>query len=131
MPGYGYAEAGHAIKRDWQGLMLDYLRGRPNLMRVLLLLDARIPLKESDRTVMGLLDQAAVTFQLVLTKADAVGPAALEARIDDMARVARAHAAAYPMVAVTSSDRGDGIAPLRASVASLAVPRPSAAGGEG
>src|SRR6202522_2236877 len=72
MPGYGYAKAGKDIKADWQGLMFDYLRGRPTLRRVLLLLDARIELKEADRAVMGLLDRAAVTFQLVLTKADGV-----------------------------------------------------------
>src|ERR1700757_3202697 len=70
MPGYGYAEAPQSIKRDWQGLMLDYLRGRPNLRRVFLLLDARVEIKTSDETVMELLDQSAVTYQLVLTKAD-------------------------------------------------------------
>ncbi len=70
MPGYGYAEAPKEIKRDWQGLMLDYLRGRPNLRRVFLLLDARVEVKISDLTVMELLDQSAVPFQVVLTKAD-------------------------------------------------------------
>ncbi len=68
MPGYGYARAGRAVKQDWQGLMFDYLRGRPTLRRVMLLLDARIEMKEADTEVMELLDRAAVTFQLVLTK---------------------------------------------------------------
>ena len=64
MPGYGYARAGRAVKQDWQGMMFDYLRGRPTLRRVMLLLDARIEVKEADLAVMELLDRAAVTFQL-------------------------------------------------------------------
>ena len=123
MPGYGYAQAGHAIKRDWQGLMLDYLRGRPNLVRVVLLLDARVPIKESDRTVMGLLDQAAVTFQLAITKADDVKPAALDSKCHEVETLVRAHTAAFPDVATTSSDTGHGIAALRAALAPLAIPR--------
>ncbi|MBV9776318.1 MAG: YihA family ribosome biogenesis GTP-binding protein, partial [Acetobacteraceae bacterium] len=70
MPGYGYAQAPKEVKADWQGLMFDYLRGRPTLRRVLLLLDGRIEVKPSDEAVMALLDRAAVTFQIVLTKAD-------------------------------------------------------------
>ena len=84
MPGYGYAEAPQSIKRDWQGLMLDYLRGRPNLHRVFLLLDSRVEIKTSDETVMELLDQSAVTYQLVLTKADDVKPAALKRKQDEV-----------------------------------------------
>ena len=74
MPGYGYARAGRAVKADWQGMMFDYLRGRPTLRRVMLLLDARIEMKEADPEVMELLDRAAVTFQIVLTKVDGVKP---------------------------------------------------------
>jgi GTP-binding protein len=121
MPGYGYAQAGHAIKRDWQGLMLDYLRGRPSLARVVLLLDARVELKESDRTVMDLLDHAAVTFQIVLTKTDDAKPARLAAKLAEAASLARAHPAAYPEVVATSSETGAGIATLRAALATLAV----------
>ncbi len=121
MPGYGYAQAGHAIKRDWQGLMLDYLRGRPSLARVVLLLDARVEVKESDTTVMDLLDHAAVTFQIVLTKIDDVKPAKFEAKLAEVQGLARAHAAAYPDVVATSSETGVGIAALRASLAKLAL----------
>ena len=77
MPGYGYAQAAKQVKRDWQGLMLDFLRGRPTLQRVVLLLDSRIELKGSDEAVMELLDLSAVTFQIVLTKTDGTKPAAL------------------------------------------------------
>jgi GTP-binding protein len=121
MPGYGYAQAGKDIKADWQGLMFDYLRGRPSLRRVLLLLDARIELKEADRAVMGLLDRAAVTFQLVLTKADGVKPDALTRKLAEVAAQARRHPAGHPQVAVTSSQTGQGIEALRATLAGLAT----------
>src|SRR5215472_18899913 len=104
MPGYGYARASRSVKEDWQGLMFDYLRGRPTLRRVLLLLDARIEVKDADTAVMELLDRAAVTFQLVLTKVDAVKPAALAQKLDEATRLARSHPAAYPDVVVTSSE---------------------------
>ena len=121
MPGYGYAQAGSEIKRDWQGLMFEFLRGRPTLRRVMLLLDARIELKESDRAVMELLDRAAVTFQLVLTKADGMKPARLAEKAAEVAALARLHAAAYPETAVTSSEAGLGMAELRAELAALAL----------
>jgi GTP-binding protein len=120
MPGYGYARAGKAVKQDWQGLMFDYLRGRATLRRVLLLLDARIEVKEADRAVMELLDRAAVTFQVVLTKADGVKPAALARKLDEAQALARAHPAAHPEVVVTSSETDAGIAELRAAIAGLA-----------
>jgi GTP-binding protein len=122
MPGYGYAQAARAVKRDWQGLMFDYLRGRPTLRRVLLLMDARVEVKPADVAVMELLDHAAVTFQLVLTKADGVRPAALAAREAELAALARGHPAAHPVVAATSSATGAGIAELRATLAELAAP---------
>jgi GTP-binding protein len=119
MPGYGYAEAPKAVKRDWQGLMLDYLRGRPNLKRVFLLLDARIELKPADEVVMELLDHAAVAYQLVLTKADGVKPAALARKQAAVTALAAEHPAALPVVLTTSSNVGTGIDELRAAVASL------------
>jgi len=121
MPGYGYARAPRSTKQDWQGLMFDYLRGRPTLRRVLLLLDARVEVKPSDEAVMQLLDSAAVTFQLVLTKVDALGAGALGAKRTSAVRLASAHPAAYPEVAVTSSETGEGIAGLRAALAALAA----------
>jgi len=122
MPGYGYAQAGRAMKQDWQGLMFDYLRGRPTLRRVALLLDSRIEIKQSDNAVMELLDTAAVTYQLVLTKTDGVPPSALAARRAELAVVARRHPAAHPEVIATSSESGEGIAELRAALAELAEP---------
>jgi GTP-binding protein len=121
MPGYGYAQASREIKADWQGLMFTYLRARPELRRVVLLLDARIELKESDRAVMGLLDRAAVTFQLVLTKADGVKPLALARKRTEAEALARRHPAAYPQVIATSSETGAGIPELRAAIAELAA----------
>lgn len=128
MPGYGYAQAERRVKEDWQGLMFDYLRGRPSLRRVILLLDARIELKESDLAVMGLLDRAAVTYQLVLTKADAMKPAALEHKQDQVAALARKHPAAFPAIVTTSSETGLGIPDLRAELADLALPNVIAGG---
>src|SRR5580692_2854991 len=101
MPGYGYARASKDIKADWQGMMFDYLRGRPTLRRVILLLDSRIEVKQADRDVMDLLDRAAVTFQIVLTKIDGVKPAARARKLGDTLALARAHAAAFPSVFAT------------------------------
>jgi GTP-binding protein len=122
LPGYGYAKASKDLQRDWQGMMFDYLRGRPNLVRVMLLLDARIETKTADRAAMELLNDAAVAFQIVLTKADEVGPVKLAARLEEAQALARAHTAGHPLVLVTSSRSGDGIAELRAEVAALAAP---------
>ncbi len=119
MPGYGYAVAPKAIKRDWQGLMLDFLRGRPNLRRVMLLLDSRVEVKAADETVMELLDHAAVAFQLVLTKADGVKAAALARKQDEVTALAAAHPAAWPAILTTSSNTGLGMDELRASIAAL------------
>jgi GTP-binding protein len=121
MPGYGYARASKDIKADWQGMMFEYLRGRPTLQRVILLLDARIELKEADNQVMDLLDRAAMTFQIVLTKADGVRPGALARKQAEAGALARSHAAAFPEVLTTSSETGEGIPELRASLALLAT----------
>jgi GTP-binding protein len=115
----GYAEAPKTIKRDWQGLMLDYLRGRPNLRRVLLLLDARVEVKTSDQTVLDLLDQAAVAYQLVLTKADAVKPPALARKQEEIRALAASHPAALNAIITTSSETGFGIDALRAHIATF------------
>lgn len=120
MPGYGYAQAEKKVKEDWQGLMFTYLRARPNLRRVALLMDGRVEVKESDRAVMDLLDKAAVTFQLVMTKADGLKPPALAAKQAELTALARSHAAGFPQVLVTSARTGLGIAEARAAFAALA-----------
>jgi len=121
MPGYGYARASKEIKADWQGMMFDYLRGRPTLRRVMLLMDARIEFKQADHDVMELLDRAAVSFQLVLTKTDSVRPAGLDRKMQAAEALARSHAAAFPRVLSTSSETGEGIGVLRAELAELAA----------
>ncbi len=122
MPGYGYAQASKSVKADWQGLMFDFLRGRPTLRRVLLLLDARIETKANDRTAMRLLNDAAVAFQIVLTKSDDVKPGQLARRREEAEALARSHTAGHPLVLATSAGTGEGIPELRAEIASLALP---------
>ena len=120
MPGYGYARASKSVKEDWQGLMFAFLRGRPTLRRVVLLFDARVEVKANDVAAMDLLDRAAVTYQMVLTKTDAVKPAALARKEAEIEALARRHPAAYPFVVKTSSETGEGIPALRAALAELA-----------
>ncbi len=120
MPGYGYAQAAKAVKEDWQGLMFDFLRGRVALRRVLLLLDSRIELKPSDVAVMDLFDRAAVSFQLILTKADGLKPDRLARKLAEIQAAVKTHAAAFPEVIVTSSRTGAGIEALRAGLAGFA-----------
>jgi GTP-binding protein len=124
MPGYGYAQASKVVKADWQGLMFDFLRGRPNLRRVLLLLDARVETKAADRAAMDLLGEAAVAFQFVVTKADSVKPAQLDRRLEEVQAMAKRRTAAHPLVLATSSETGAGIPDLRAEIAALAVNNP-------
>ncbi len=121
MPGYGYAQAAKDVKEDWQGLMFSYLRGRPTLRRVVLLLDSRIELKASDMAAMDLLDDAAVTYQLVLTKTDAVKPGALARKQAEAEAAATKHPAAFPHVITSSAETGAGVEALRAALATLAA----------
>ena len=116
MPGYGYAEAPKDLVARWQRLIGDYLRGRAVLKRVLVLIDSRHGLKPVDREIMGVLDKAAVSYQLVLTKGDKIKPTALAAVRDAVATAAATHPAAYPEVLATSAETGEGIAELRAAV---------------
>lgn len=121
MPGYGFAAASKAVKADWQGLMFDYLRGRPTLRRVFLLMDARIETKDGDRAAMDLLGEAAVPFQIILTKSDDTKPASrLVKRQEEMAEIVRKRVAAHPVVITTSSNKGTGIPELRAALAEIA-----------
>jgi len=122
MPGYGFAAASKAVKADWQGLMFDYLRGRPTLRRVFLLMDARIETKDGDRAAMDLLGEAAVPFQIILTKSDDTKPASrLAKRKEEMAEIVRKRVAAHPIVITTSSIKGEGMAELRAALAEIAA----------
>ena len=116
MPGYGYAEAPKDVVRDWKALVFDYLRGRAALKRVLLLIDARHGVKPVDAEIMGLLDKAAVSYQIVLTKGDKIKPTALAGTAKAVGDVARTHPAAYPHVLATSAEKGEGIPELRAAV---------------
>ena len=121
LPGYGYAAAAkHEIKR-WNRLIHDYLRGRLQLRRVLLLVDARHGLKKADEEVMTELDAAAVSYQIVLTKADKLTPGNAEAARASVAAAAAKHVAAHPQVVLTSARTGDGIPELRAALAELAA----------
>lgn len=113
MPGYGYAQAPKEQVDAWTKLVFDYLRGRTTLKRVYVLIDARHGLKSNDDEVLGLLDKAAVSYQLVLTKADKIKPPALEKLLAETAEKIRKRPAAYPVVIATSSEKRDGIAALQ------------------
>ncbi len=116
MPGYGYAEAPRDMVARWKRLIYDYLRGRAVLKRVLVLIDARHGLKTVDREIMTMLDKAAMSYQIVLTKGDKIKPTALAATLATVGEVAKTHVAAYPVVLATSAETGEGIAELRAAV---------------
>ena len=116
MPGYGFAEAPKDLVRRWRHLVNDYLRGRSVLKRALVLVDARHGLKPPDRDMMKMLDDAAVNYQLVLTKADKVKAAELAATFEATVDEARKHPAAHPDIFTTSSETGSGIAELRTAI---------------
>lgn len=119
LPGYGHADAAaHAIQA-WTALIEHYLRERPTLRRVLLLIDARRGLMATDLKVMDWLDLQAVVYQAVLTKADAVKPGALAQRTAVVAEALERRPAAFPVTVATSARTGDGIAALRASLAAM------------
>jgi GTP-binding protein len=121
MPGYGFAKAPKDKVDAWTRLVRDYLRGRPNLVRVFLLIDARHGIKSADEPIMQLLDEAAVSYQAVLTKIDKLKQPAIAAVETDTAAALQTHAAAYATLIATSSETGTGIAELRAEIAALAA----------
>jgi GTP-binding protein len=123
MPGYGYAAVGKQKVETWTKLIHDYLRGRANLARVYVLIDARHGLKETDKAVLDTLDKAAVSYQIVLTKADEVKQAELPGLLERTAAQIAKRPAAFPEIALTSSRDGVGIEDLRASIARLIVER--------
>lgn len=122
LPGYGYARETKTRVDQWTDLVMSYLRGRVPLRRVLMLIDARHGLKDNDHEVMKLLDEAAVSYQIVLTKTDKLKAGELETRLDEVRAGIRRHVAAHPRIVATSSEKGTGIAELRAEIASLAEP---------
>ena len=119
MPGYGFAEAPKDKVEAWTSLVRSYLRGRATLLRVLLLVDARHGLKPIDLAMMQLLDEAAVSYEVVLTKADKVKPPRLADAMAAVENEIAAHAAAFARVLATSAQTGGGIAELRAEIATL------------
>jgi GTP-binding protein len=121
MPGYGFAEAPKDLVKRWRHLVNDYLRGRQVLKRALVLVDSRHGLKEVDREVMRMLDDAAVSYHLVLTKGDKVKPSALGSLYESTAIEAAKHPAAHPSIFTTSSETGSGIAELRSAILDAAT----------
>jgi GTP-binding protein len=123
MPGYGYAAAAKSKIASWTALIEAYLAGRANLARVFVLVDARHGLKPIDETVLGALDRAAASCQVVLTKADAVAQKELSGRIEAVAAELARHPAAYPQVLATSARAGSGMSELRAAIVRLMAER--------
>ena len=121
MPGYGFAEAPKDLVKRWRFLVNDYLRGRAALKRALVLVDSRHGLKEVDREMMRMLDDAAVSYHLVLTKSDKVKPSALGALYEATMIEAAKHPAAHPAIFTTSSETGSGIAELRTAILEAAT----------
>ena len=121
MPGYGFAEAPKDLVKRWRFLVNDYLRGRSVLKRTLVLVDSRHGLKEVDREMMRMLDDAAVSYHLVLTKGDKVKPSALGALYEATMIEAAKHPAAHPAIFTTSSETGSGIAELRTAILKAAT----------
>ncbi len=120
MPGYGYARASKSAIKGWTRLIGEYLRGRRELKRVFLLIDARHGIKPNDEETMRLLDEAAVSYQVVLTKADKPKAAELQAVTLKVTEKLAKHPAAYPQILTTSARMGSGIKELRAAIAALA-----------
>ena len=116
MPGYGFAEAPKDMVKRWRFLINDYLRGRQVLKRALVLVDARHGLKDVDRDVMRMLDDAAVSYHLVLTKADKIKPTELAKTVEAIRIEAARHPAAHPLSLPTSSETGEGLAELRTAI---------------
>ncbi|SEQ60402.1 GTP-binding protein [Faunimonas pinastri] len=119
MPGYGYAKAPKTEVAQWSRLIHDYLRGRANLRRVFVLVDARHGIKPSDETIMNEFDKTAVPYQIVLTKADKIKPAELEAVKADTADRIRKRPASHPTIIATSAEKGWGMEELRTEISAF------------
>jgi GTP-binding protein len=121
MPGYGYAKASKAAIAQWNELIQLYLQGRPTLSRVYVLIDSRHGLKENDLEMMRMLDVAAVSYRIVLTKVDKVSPTPLRQLQKDIEERIKTHPAAFPKISLTSTVKKIGIAELRAEIAQFAI----------
>ncbi|PJE26280.1 putative GTP-binding protein EngB [Pseudooceanicola marinus] len=119
LPGYGYANAPLSVVEKWQRLLKQYLQGRQTLRRAFVLIDSRHGVKAVDEEIMTLLDSAAVTFQVVMTKADKVKEKDRQKVLDQVRGALSKHPAAFPELVLTSSEKGDGISTLRAIIAGL------------
>ena len=117
MPGYGFAKAPKDQVDRWTALVFDYLKGRVTLKRVYVLIDSRHGLKKIDEEVLDLLDKAAVSYQIVLTKTDKIKPPAVRRLVDETLERMRRRPAAYPSIIATSSEKGDGMEELRDAIA--------------
>ncbi|AMS44335.1 ribosome biogenesis GTP-binding protein YihA/YsxC [Aminobacter sp. NyZ550] len=117
MPGYGYAQAPKEQVDAWTKLVFDYLRGRVTLKRVYLLIDSRHGIKKNDEEVLTLLDKAAISYQIVLTKTDKIKAAGVQPLIEDTLLKIKKRAAAFPTVLATSSEKNEGLDELRAAIA--------------
>ncbi|WP_306117482.1 MULTISPECIES: ribosome biogenesis GTP-binding protein YihA/YsxC [unclassified Roseitalea] len=122
MPGYGYAKAPKEAVARWTELVFDYLRGRSTLKRVFVLIDARHGIKANDAEVLDMLDRAAVSYQIVLTKADKIKPPAVRRLVDETLNRITRRPAAYPQVIATSAEKSAGIDDLREAIAEAVAP---------
>jgi GTP-binding protein len=119
MPGYGYAAVSKEKIANWTRVMTDFLRGRATLARVFVLIDGRHGVKDVDREMLTLLDQAALSYQIVLTKRDEVKKSAIEKTLEEACAALRKHPAAHPEVILLSSHTGEGVGDLRGAIARL------------
>lgn len=118
MPGYGYAQVSKSTREEWNTLIRSYLQGRANLRCVMILVDSRHGLKDSDIDLMKMLDETAVTYRIILTKTDKIKSDQREKRITQITETLKKHAAAYPEIALTSAHKKRGIDEIRAIIAS-------------
>ena len=119
MPGYGYAKASDKQVKEWNNLVFTYLKGRPNLRRVFLLIDSRHGIKDKDTEVMKMLDKAAVSYQLILTKTDKLNAASLEKITADVKKKMTSFIACHPQLLITSAEKKQGLTDVRISLYEL------------
>lgn len=119
LPGYGYAEAPDKLVKQWQAILKTYLRGRPNLRRVFLLIDSRRGIKREDLEIMKMLDEAAVSYQIILTKSDKISRTELDKTVSATAEEIKKHAAALPDIIATSSEKKIGLELVKAEICSF------------